>query len=153
MSSCWGIIGKGPVEGFLCGTLLSVDARRAFGERLIVFNCSVLSFWNGNKLPSCIEPSVRYNTTQKDEDKHTCLMPDSHRESQRPIDQGLTFRPLGNWDRHLNFRNSVNKNRILNLLNETDYCKKLILNYFDLLSSHSENEVRDMKRLIHCVPP
>jgi hypothetical protein len=47
----------GPVEGVLCGTSLSVDARRVFVEWLIAFNCSVLTFWNGNKLPS-----VHYNT-------------------------------------------------------------------------------------------
>jgi hypothetical protein len=46
VSSCWEITGRGPVEGFLCGTLLSVDARRVFGEWLVVFNCSVLSFWS-----------------------------------------------------------------------------------------------------------
>jgi hypothetical protein len=52
VSSCWGITGKGPVEGFLCVTSLSIDARRVFGEWLIVLNCSVLTFWNVNKLPS-----------------------------------------------------------------------------------------------------
>jgi hypothetical protein len=51
-SECWKITGRGPVEGVLCGTSLSVDARRVFGEWLSVLNCSVLSFWNGNKLPS-----------------------------------------------------------------------------------------------------
>jgi hypothetical protein len=29
---------------------------RVFGEWLITFNCSVFTFWNGNKLPSWIEP-------------------------------------------------------------------------------------------------
>jgi hypothetical protein len=52
VSSCWEITGRGPVEGVLCGTSLSVDARCVFGEWLIVFNCSMLTFWNGNKLPS-----------------------------------------------------------------------------------------------------
>jgi hypothetical protein len=52
VSSCWEITGIGPVERFLCGTSLSVDARRVFVEWLIAFNCSVLTFWNGNKLPS-----------------------------------------------------------------------------------------------------
>jgi hypothetical protein len=60
-SSCWEIATRGPVEGVLRGTSLSVDARRVFGEWLVVFNCSVLSFWNGNKLPSWIENPVRYN--------------------------------------------------------------------------------------------
>jgi hypothetical protein len=52
VSLCWEITRRGPVKGFLCGTSLSVDARCVFGEWLVVFNCSVLSFWNGNKLPS-----------------------------------------------------------------------------------------------------
>jgi hypothetical protein len=60
-SLCWEITRRGPVEGVLCGTSLSVDAQRVFGEWLVVFNCSVLSFWKGNKLPSWIEPPVRYN--------------------------------------------------------------------------------------------
>jgi hypothetical protein len=38
----------------LCGTSLSVDAR-VFGEWVVVWDCSV-SFWNGNKLPSWIDP-------------------------------------------------------------------------------------------------
>jgi hypothetical protein len=58
----WEITRRGPVEGVLCGTSLSVDARRAYGEQLIAFNCSVLTFWKGNKLPSWIEHPVRYNT-------------------------------------------------------------------------------------------
>jgi hypothetical protein len=60
VSSCWEITKRGPVEGVLCGTSLSIDARRVFGEWLIAWSCSVLSFWNGNKLPSWIEPPVRY---------------------------------------------------------------------------------------------
>jgi hypothetical protein len=51
VSSCWEITERGPVEGFLCGTSQSVDARRVFAEWLVVFNCSVLSCWKGNKLP------------------------------------------------------------------------------------------------------
>jgi hypothetical protein len=52
VSFCWEITRRGHVEGVLCGTSLSADARCVFGERLSVFNCGVLSFWNGNKLPS-----------------------------------------------------------------------------------------------------
>jgi hypothetical protein len=52
VSSCWEVTRRGRVEGVLCGTSLSVDARRVFGEWLSLFNCSVLSFWNGNKLIS-----------------------------------------------------------------------------------------------------
>jgi hypothetical protein len=62
VSSCWEVTRRGPTEGVLCGTSLSVDARRVFGECLVVFNCSVLSFWNENELPSRIEHPVRYNT-------------------------------------------------------------------------------------------
>jgi hypothetical protein len=51
-SSCWEITRRGPVEGVSCGTSLSVDARRVFGVWLTVLNCSVLTFWKGNKLPS-----------------------------------------------------------------------------------------------------
>jgi hypothetical protein len=34
VSSCWEITGRGHVEGVLCGTSLSVDARRVFGDLL-----------------------------------------------------------------------------------------------------------------------
>jgi hypothetical protein len=51
VSSCWEIIRRSPV-GVVCGTSLSVDVRRVFGEWLSVFNCSVLAFRNGNKHPS-----------------------------------------------------------------------------------------------------
>jgi hypothetical protein len=44
VSSFWDITGRGPVEGFLCGTLLIIDARHVFGEWLSVLNCSVLNF-------------------------------------------------------------------------------------------------------------
>jgi hypothetical protein len=60
VSSCWEIISRGPVEGFACATSLSVGVKRVFGEWLIVFSCSVLTFWNGNKLPLQIEPPVCY---------------------------------------------------------------------------------------------
>jgi hypothetical protein len=62
VSSCWEITRRGHVEGVLCWTSLNVDARRVFGEWLIVFNCIVFTFWNGNKLPSWIEHPVRYNS-------------------------------------------------------------------------------------------
>jgi hypothetical protein len=52
VSSCWEITRRGHVEGVLCGTSLSVDARSVFGELLSVFNCSALSFWSCNKVPS-----------------------------------------------------------------------------------------------------
>jgi hypothetical protein len=65
VSSCWEITRRGHVEGVSCGTSLSADARRVFGERLSVFNCSVLSFWKGNKLPSWTEHPVRYRTTRR----------------------------------------------------------------------------------------
>jgi hypothetical protein len=61
VSLCSEITRRGPVEGVFCGTLLSIDTRRVFGEWLVVFKCSVLSFWNGNKLQSWIEPAVRYS--------------------------------------------------------------------------------------------
>jgi hypothetical protein len=61
VSSCWEITGRGHVEGVLCGTSLSVEARRVFGEWLTVLNWSVLTFWKGNKLPYWIEPPVRYS--------------------------------------------------------------------------------------------
>jgi hypothetical protein len=51
VSPCWEITRRGPVEGVLCGASLNVDARHVFAEWLIAFNCSVLSFLNGNKLP------------------------------------------------------------------------------------------------------
>jgi hypothetical protein len=51
-SPCSEITRRGPVEGVLCGASLSVDARRVFGELLIIINCSVLTFWKGNELPS-----------------------------------------------------------------------------------------------------
>jgi hypothetical protein len=51
VSSCWEVTGRGPI-GVLCGTSLNVDSRRVFGEQLIAINCSVLTFWNGNKFPS-----------------------------------------------------------------------------------------------------
>jgi hypothetical protein len=44
VSPCWEITRRGPVEGILCGTSPSVDARRVFGEWLRVLNRSVLSF-------------------------------------------------------------------------------------------------------------
>jgi hypothetical protein len=44
VTSCWEITGRGHVEGVLCGTSLTVGARRVFGEWLSVLNCSVLSF-------------------------------------------------------------------------------------------------------------
>jgi hypothetical protein len=34
VSSCWEITTRGPVEGVLCGTSLSVDARCVFGDIL-----------------------------------------------------------------------------------------------------------------------
>jgi hypothetical protein len=37
-----------------------MDCPDVFGELLIVFNCSVLSFWIGNKDLSWTEPPVRY---------------------------------------------------------------------------------------------
>jgi hypothetical protein len=52
VSPCREITRRGPVEGVLCGTSLSVDVQRVFGEWLVVFNSSVLTFWNGNKLLS-----------------------------------------------------------------------------------------------------
>jgi hypothetical protein len=52
VSPCCEITRRGPVQGVLCGTSLSADARLVFGEWLIEFNCSVLTFWNGNNLPS-----------------------------------------------------------------------------------------------------
>jgi hypothetical protein len=60
VSSYWEITRRVPVEGVLCGTSLSVDARRVYGDWPVAFNCSVLIF--GTEINFHLKRIFRYVT-------------------------------------------------------------------------------------------